>query len=73
MKRAALRQVSDSDAALSVTDVLERARWTLEDAMADLVVEGELAEWRKYPSGHCYGTLRGGRSQIAVAMYRRRV
>lgn len=73
MRNAVLRLETGGEDALSVTDLLERANWTLQDAAGDLVVQGELAEWREYPSGHCYGTLRDGRSQISLAMYRRDV
>lgn len=62
---------SGDPSALSVTEVLHRAQGVLEASASEIVVCGELAEWKVYPSGHCYGAVRDSRSQLSIVMYRR--
>lgn len=61
------------EAAVSVDDLVSQ----LADAIADvdggnpLLVHGEMVQWTRARSGHCYGTLRGHRAELRVVMYRR--
>lgn len=61
------------ETAMSVDDLVSQ----LADAIADvdggnpLVVSGEMAQWTRARSGHCYGSLRGSRAQLRIVMYRR--
>lgn len=57
--------------ALSVSELVERARAAVAQSSARLVVRGELLEWKPACSGHRYGTLSDGRSQIPLVMYAR--
>src|SRR5690606_36896889 len=61
----------DARRALSVSELVERARAAVAQSSARLVVRGELLEWRRAASGHRYGILRDGRSQIPVVLYAR--
>jgi exodeoxyribonuclease VII large subunit len=61
----------DVEDVFSVTELVEGARRLLEHRAGAVVVVGELTDWRRYPSGHCYGTLRDGQSQLPVVLYRR--
>lgn len=70
-RRRPVSRGAHDHSALSVTEVLRRAQGVLEASAGEIVVSGELAEWRVYPSGHCYGSLRDGRSQLSIVMYRR--
>jgi exodeoxyribonuclease VII large subunit len=68
-KRA--RSYREHDSALSVSEVLRRVHGVLEANAGELIIRDELAEWKTYPSGHCYGALRDGRSQLSLIMHRR--
>src|SRR5690606_33478856 len=61
----------DARQALSISELVERARAAVAQSSARLVVRGELIEWRRAASGHRYGILRDGRSQIPVVLYAR--
>lgn len=55
---------------LSVSDVNQLVRSTLEAALADCWVGGEISGFRKPVSGHYYFTLKDDRSQLACVMFR---
>ena len=50
----------------SLTDALKK---TIEKGFSSIVVEGEISGWRRYPSGHCYFTLKDGEAQISAVMF----
>lgn len=50
----------------SLTDALKRA---VEGGFSRIVVEGEVSNWRRYPSGHCYFTLKDLGAQISAVMF----
>ena len=50
----------------SLTDALKK---TIEKGFSSIVVEGEVSGWRRYPSGHCYFTLKDGEAQISAVMF----
>jgi len=61
---------SSREAAISVSGLNAAARRLLEDAFPPLWVVGEVANWRRVSSGHCYFSLRDEDAQISCVMWR---
>ena len=57
---------------LSVSELNEIVKDTLESQLDAVWVVGEISNLRIPPSGHCYFTLKDDKSQIAAVMFRRR-
>ena len=55
---------------LSVTDLTRWIRGTLEEALSDVWVAGEISNFRVPSSGHFYFCLKDKRSQISAVMFR---
>ncbi|KAE8439766.1 MULTISPECIES: exodeoxyribonuclease VII large subunit [Halomonadaceae] len=58
--------------ALSVSQLNQRAKQTLERDVGDVWVEGELSNVSRPASGHIYFTLKDDRAQIRCALFRQR-
>src|SRR6266567_3485924 len=56
---------------LSVTELNEIIKGTLESRLDALWVQGEISNFRVPPSGHYYFTLKDDKSQICAVMFRR--
>jgi exodeoxyribonuclease VII large subunit len=56
---------------LTVSELNERVKDTLEAQLDLLWVQGEISNFRVPPSGHFYFTLKDDKSQIAAVMFRR--
>lgn len=56
--------------AYSVSAVNALVRRLLEESLPPLWVQGEVTGWKRYPSGHCYFTLRDEESQLRCVMFR---
>ena len=56
--------------AYSVAAVNELVRELLDGALPPLWVQGEVTGWKRYPSGHCYFTLRDAEAQLRCVMFR---
>ena len=54
----------------SVTQVNRAVRSLLEDTIESLWISGELANWTRARSGHCYFTLKDEQSQLRCAMFK---
>ncbi len=54
----------------SVSQVNALARELLEGAFPPLWVAGEVSGFKRYPSGHCYFTLKDGTGQLNCVMWR---
>ena len=50
----------------SLTDVLKRS---IEAKFSEIYVEAEISGWKRYPSGHCYFTLKDSGAQISAVMF----
>ncbi len=61
----------DSRKSLTVTELNDRIKGTLESRLDALWVEGEISNFRMPPSGHFYFTLKDHKSQISAVMFRR--
>lgn len=58
------------DTILSVYDLIRGLTQAVEDAYTDVWVEGELSNFNRAASGHCYFTLKDGDAQINCVMWR---
>jgi len=56
---------------LSVSELNELIKGTLETRLDSVWVQGEISNYRVPPSGHCYFTLKDDRSQICAVLFRR--
>lgn len=55
----------------TVGELVCEIRGMVERGYAQIVVEGEISNWRPAASGHFYFTLKDGAAQLAVVMFRR--
>ncbi len=62
----------DTPQALSVSQLNQRAKQTLERDVGEVWVEGELSNVSRPASGHIYFTLKDERAQIRCALFRQR-
>ena len=60
----------DRPTAITVSAVNTRARELLEHGLPTLWVVGEVANWRRVSSGHCYFSLRDEHAQLPCMMWR---
>lgn len=58
------------ESAVPVSRLNAAVRALLEDAFRPVWVVGEMANWRRVASGHCYFSLRDASAQIECAMFR---
>ena len=56
---------------LTISELNERIKGTLESRLEPLWVQGEISNFRVPPSGHFYFTLKDDKSQISAVMFRR--
>ena len=54
----------------TVTALTEGIRAALEKPFARIIVDGEISGWRRYPSGHCYFTLKDAGAQISAVLFK---
>ncbi len=54
----------------SVTQVNRAVRGLLEDTIESLWIDGEVANWTRARSGHCYFTLKDEQSQLRSVMFK---
>lgn len=59
-----------AEEAYSVTAANALARRLLESSLPALWVRGEVTGWKRYPSGHCYFSLRDRSAQLRAVMFR---
>ncbi|MCL2433687.1 MAG: exodeoxyribonuclease VII large subunit, partial [Clostridia bacterium] len=56
---------------LTVSQLCATAAALLESTpLRDICVTGEIAGWKRYPSGHCYFTLRDAEARVSAVMFR---
>ncbi|HSJ16090.1 MAG TPA: exodeoxyribonuclease VII large subunit [Longimicrobiales bacterium] len=67
--RAGASRSGDPDA-LTVSALNALARNVLERGVGTVWVAGEVTGWKRYPSGHCYFTLRDAHAQMRCVMFR---
>ena len=59
----------EKPAAFTVSALTERLKRALESQFTKIYVEAEISGWRRYPSGHCYFTLKDSGAQISAVMF----
>ena len=57
---------------LTVTELTARIKASLEGAFRSVRVEGEISNYKLYPSGHRYFTLKDEGAQVRVVLFRGR-
>lgn len=55
----------------TVGELVRQIRSALERNYNQIVIEGEISNWRPAATGHCYFTLKDGAAQLSVVMFRR--
>lgn len=63
---------SPSKGVISVTELNRAARELLESGFPVLWVAGEISNFKRYDSGHCYFSLKDGSAQVRCVMFRNR-
>ena len=58
-----------SPAPFTVSSLTDRIKRSLESQFTKIYVEAEISGWRRYPSGHCYFTLKDSGAQISAVMF----
>ena len=53
----------------TVSTLTDGIRAALETPFKRIIVDGEISGWRRYPSGHCYFTLKDADAQISAVMF----
>lgn len=56
-------------APFTVSSLTERIKSSLERQFSKIYVEAEISGWKRYPSGHCYFTLKDSGAQIPAVMF----
>ena len=54
---------------LTITQVANQVKYTLEKKYANLWIQGEIASSKAYPSGHIYLTLKDGQSELSAVIF----
>ncbi len=62
---------SSPEAAYTVSSLSAALKGLLERNFSRIYVEAEISGWRRYPSGHCYLTLKDEGSQVSAVMFSR--
>src|SRR5215211_6171150 len=57
---------------LSVSELNRLARELVESRLPLMWVAGEISNWRRYDSGHCYFTLKDENAQVDCVMFRQK-
>ncbi len=61
---------SGSSSPLSVAQLVEKIQEVLQFHFDEVYVEGEISNFKAYPSGHFYFTLKDSQAEIAAVMFR---
>ena len=56
-------------APFTVSSLTDRIKRSLESQFTKIYVEAEISGWKRYPSGHCYFTLKDSGAQISAVMF----
>ena len=54
---------------LTITQVTNQVKFTLERDYSNLWIQGEIASCKPYPSGHIYLTLKDGQSELSAVIF----
>jgi exodeoxyribonuclease VII large subunit len=67
-----MRDLSSRREILTVAELNQAAREAIEQALPALWVAGEISNFRRYDSGHCYFVLKDAQAQVRCVMFRHR-
>ncbi len=62
-------RASTEERPYSVSSLSAALKGLLERSFSKVYVEGEISGWRRYPSGHCYFTLKDEGAQVSAVMF----
>ena len=54
----------------TVSHLTARLKGALESNFSKVFLEGEISDWKRYPSGHCYFTLKDAGAAISCVMFK---
>ncbi len=63
-------QAAEPQNPLTVTEITARIKSLIDDAFGTVWVTGEISNWRRQASGHCYFTLKDADAQLRCVMWR---
>jgi exodeoxyribonuclease VII large subunit len=64
--------MTDGRVVLTVSELGERLRQVVEEKFPAVWVEGEISNFKRYPSGHAYFTLKDANAQLRAILFRAR-
>ncbi len=67
-----MRELSPRSEILTVAELNRAAREAIEQALPSTWVAGEISNFRRYDSGHCYFVLKDAQAQVRCVMFRHR-
>ena len=53
----------------TVSSLTAGIKHSLEGGFSRIILDGEISGWKRYPSGHCYFTVKDGGAQISAVMF----
>ena len=53
----------------TVSSLTSGIKRTLEGGFQRIILDGEISGWRRYPSGHCYFTVKDADAHISAVMF----
>ncbi len=66
------RSTANNEHCFTVTQITGLIKGMLEAEFPDIRVEGEISNWKVYPSGHCYFSLKDQEAVIQAVMFKNR-
>lgn len=63
-------QAGDNDVALSVSEISQALKRTVEGSFSHVRIRGEISGWKRAASGHCYFTLKDEAANLDAVLWR---
>lgn len=57
----------------TVTEIADALNWSVQDSFPSVLVQGEVSNWKPYPSGHIYFDLKDVKSRLRVTLFSKHV
>ena len=69
MASSSLQQAKAMPPVLTVSQLVSEIKSSLEHSFRTVDLEAEISNWRPYPSGHCYFSLKDSGAQISAVLF----
>ena len=69
VKTSSSSTIDDTRRVYTVAELTRLVKQTLEDEVGRVWVEGEISNFRRQASGHCYFTLKDERAQLSAVFF----